>query len=209
MTKKPEDISEEYWQGLSADHQKLYGLVRMLPAPVYTVDWHIGSLERTLSGIQDDMAQANGTFELEPDFQRGHVWTDEQRVAYVEAVIRKTAPTRLLFNCPGWSRNSRPSGDIPDNTFQCIDGLQRLTSMRQFLAGKFTVFGGESVETLKGSPFDLGRYRLQMAVYEFNMRADLLQFYIDLNAGGTVHAQTEIDRVRSLIHDSKQACATE
>lgn len=36
----------------------------------------------------------------------------------------------------------------------------------------------------------------------------LLQFYIDLNSSGTVHAQTEIDRVRSLMLDSKPASVT-
>jgi len=57
-------------------------------------------------------------------------------------------------------------GDIPENTFQCIDGPQRLTAVRKFMAGEFTVFGGLSAQDLKGSPFDLGRYRLQMAVYQ-------------------------------------------
>lgn len=205
MPQKPLTVSDAYWERLSPEHQALYGVVRALPAPVYSVDWHVGSLEHSLASVERDIMQSNGTFDLEPDFQRGHVWTDGQRVAYVEALIRKTAPTRLLFNCPGWSRNSRPAGDIPDNTFQCIDGLQRLTAVRKFLSGEFTVFGGQSMASLKGSPFDLGRYTLQMAVYEFNTRAELLQFYIDLNAGGTVHAPTEIERVRGLLVESKSA----
>lgn len=205
MQYKPENLSDDYWEKLSPEHQALYGRIRPLPTPVYTVDCHIGNLERSLASIERDMAMCNGKFELEPDFQRGHVWTEGQRVAYVEAVVRKTAPTRLLFNCPGWTSSARAQeGDIPENTFQCVDGLQRLTALRKFLAGEFTVFGGQTVASLKGSPFDLSRYCMQMSVYEFRTRAELLTFYIDLNQGGTVHEQSEIDRVRGLMHESSR-----
>lgn len=197
--RQPFGLSDNYWSRLSAEHQAMYGVVRPLPTAAYTVHWHIGMLEETVAGIERDMLEIQGSFELEPDFQRGHVWTDAQRVAYVESLIRKTAPVKLLFNCPGWTRTEACDGDIPANTFQCIDGLQRLTAVRKFMAGEFRVFDRYFAADLKASPFDLARYRMSVEVFEFNRRADLLQFYIDLNSGGTVHAPSEIERVRGLI----------
>ncbi|KLR58016.1 hypothetical protein OX89_09325 [Diaphorobacter sp. J5-51] len=190
---------------MSREHQALFGLVRPMPEAAYTVDWQLGMLEQTLAGIESDMLGAGGSFELIPDFQRGHVWTDAQRTAYVEAIIRKTTTGRILFNCPGWSRSTSGEGDIKENTFQCIDGLQRLTAVRKFMAGDLPVFGGMSVSDLRGSPFDPFRmsYRLQIGIYEFTSRAELLQFYLDLNAGGTVHAPQEIERVRELLVQAK------
>ena len=69
------------------------------------------------------------------------------------------------------------------------------------MAGEITVFGGMVASDLKGSPFDPYRltYRLQVGIYEFTSRAELLQFYLDLNNGGTVHAPQEIERVRGLL----------
>ncbi|MEQ6436230.1 DUF262 domain-containing protein [Comamonas sp. w2-DMI] len=200
MTQQPINLNPSFWDKLSTDHKALYGIVRPLPTPVYTVDWIVSDLERILANQERDIKESGGTFELEPDFQRGHVWTLKQRVAFVESMIRKTAPNRIMFNCPGWTRSTAGTGDIPDNTFQCIDGLQRLTTLRMFLAGEFTVFGEAKLtaQSLKGSPFDLGRLRLQMAVYEFDSRADLLELYLDLNGGGTVHSQEELQRVRNL-----------
>lgn len=200
MTQHHRNLNPSYWDKLSAKDQALYGIVRPMPAPVYTVDWHVGDLEKILASQERDIIESGGTFELEPDFQRGHVWTVAQRIAFVESMVRKTAPNRIMFNCPGWSRSSAGTGDIPDHTFQCIDGLQRLTTLRKFLAGEFTVFGEAklSFRDLKGTPFDLCRLRLQMAVYEFDSRAELLSLYLDLNNGGTVHTQSEIDRVRAL-----------
>lgn len=201
--KKPFDLSDSYWNRLSARDQALYGIVRPMPNAAYTSDWIISGLEKTLERMAEDQQSLGGSFELEPDFQRGHVWNDAQRAAFIESFLRQTAPARILFNCPGWSRSAQASGevrDIPENTFQCIDGLQRLTAVRKFLAGEVTVFGGLGVADLKGSPFDLGRYRLQMAVYEFKSRAELLQFYLHLNEGGTPHGPEELARVRELLN---------
>lgn len=129
-----------------------------------------------------------------------HVWTDAQRSAYIESLIRKTVTARILFNCPGWVSTGQV-GDIAQNTFQCIDGLQRLSAVRKFMAGEIRVFGGKTAEDLRGSPFDPSRptYQLKVGIYQFTSRSDLLRFYLDLNAGGTVHASEELDRVRGLL----------
>lgn len=124
----------------------------------------------------------------------------EQRKSYVEALFKSTASTHILFNCPGWLRSNGDDGDIAAHTFQCIDGLQRLTSVRQFVAGDLSVFNGMTADDFKGSPFDLKRYRLKFSVYELSHRAELLQFYLDLN-GGTAHAQSELDRVQQLLDE--------
>ena len=42
------------------------------------------------------------------------------------------------------------------------------------------------------------RFRFRVAVFSFQTRADLLQHYIDFNAGGTPHPPEEIERVRAL-----------
>ena len=136
--------------------------------------------------------------ELDPDYQRGHVWTTEQRVRYVESFIRGRAPNLIMFNCPGWT-SGKQRGDIPEHHFQCIDGLQRLTTLRMFMRDEVQVFNGLTATALSGTPFDPKRLRISVGVYEFATRAELLQFYLDLNAGGTVHPQEELDRVRELL----------
>lgn len=197
----PYGLSSKYWNSMSAEHQDLYRRIRPMPEAAYTVDWPLQLLEETLAKTEANIIDAGGTFELCPDFQRGHVWTDAQRSAYVESLIRKTTTGRILFNCPGWSSRFDGNGDIKENSFQCIDGLQRLTALRKFMAGEIPVFGGMLASDLKGSPFDPFRmvYSLQIGIYEFNSRADLLRFYLDLNVGGTVHVPEEVERVRGLL----------
>lgn len=195
---KPHNLSDHYWASLTDFDRSLFGRIRPLPSATYTVDNRLNDIESYITRESATISSEGGTFELEPDFQRGHKWSDEQRISYVEALLRKTAPKTILFNCPGWTMGKSAGGDIPRHTFQCIDGLQRLTAVRKFLAGEIEIFGDLTAAKLKGSSFDLRSFYLTFAIYEFANRAELLQFYLDLNAGGTVHTQGELDRVRLL-----------
>lgn len=201
---KPWNVSDSYWSSLSDEHKALYAVVRPQATATYEVDVQLGYVENFLRSQSSDMAAMGGALELEPDFQRGHVWTNEQRVKYVESLLRGCAPRTIMFNCPGWTRGKEP-GDIRPHTFQCVDGLQRLTAVRMFMSGELRVFGDLCAADLKGSPFDPARYRLKIAVFEFTSRADLLQFYLDLNSGGTVHGTAELDRVRKLREAARAA----
>lgn len=202
---KPSHLNDSFWDRMSQQDQALYLLVKPMPEAAYTVDWPLNMLEKALASAQEGVEQLGGSFELNPDFQRGHVWTDSQRTAYAEAFIRKAVTGRILFNCPGWSK-AYIDGDIPAQTFQCIDGLQRLTTMRMFLAGQVQVFGGLRAADLKGSPFDPTRmsYQLQIGIYEFSHRQELLDFYLRLNEGGTPHSPAELDRVRGLLDAARK-----
>lgn len=195
---KPSYLSDRYWNGLKPEHQALYLRVRPMPRATYTVDVLLNMLEGWLQDQERVMSSMGGAVELSPDFQRGHVWTPEQRVRYMESFIREMAPRTIMFNCPGWTQDSK-GGDIPSHTFQCIDGLQRLTTLRMFMAGQVTVFDGLTVKDLENTPFDMAPSKsIQVSVYEFKWRHDLLEFYLLLNGGGTVHPQSELDRVRAL-----------
>lgn len=61
------------------------------------------------------------------------------------------------------------------------------------------VFGKYKAADLRASPFDPRSFTLQFAVYEFPDRVQLLRFYLNLNAGGTIHSSEEIARVRALL----------
>lgn len=200
---KPQDLSEQYWGRLSDSDKALYAPIRPVAAATYEVDIGLSQIESFLSRQDEDMRSMGGILELEPDYQRGHVWTAEQRVRYVESLIRGRAPNLILFNCPGWTRGKKP-GDIPEHHFQCIDGLQRLTTLRMFMRDEVQVFDGLTASALLGTPFDPKRLRIKVGVYEFATRAELLQFYLDLNAGGTVHPSEELDRVRALMAKANQ-----
>jgi len=152
----------------------------------YAADVPWGFVEQTLLGLD----QGDG-LDLDPDFQRGHVWDLNQRRRYVEFVLRGGSTGReVLFNNAGWNRST---GGVT----VLVDGKQRLDAVRSFMTDGFPAFG-----TLYSGYRD----RLSMTGPSFRFvvnnlatRAEVLQWYVDLNAGGTPHAPEEIERVRGLI----------
>lgn len=179
---------------------ELYMLIRPLPNPRYTIDASFRYIEHQLDGYAKDWGGLN----LDPDFQRGHVWTDDQRIAFMEGIFRGAVgdSQRIIqFNAPHWDGENH-DGDLP-NEIQIVDGLQRLTTVRMFMAGEIEIFGGLKASDLDGSHFSVNRpnYRLQFAMHNFANRADLLRYYLSINSGGTPHSQSEIERVRKLLED--------
>lgn len=179
---------------------ELTRIIQPIAAPKYEVDVPFAYLEDGLASYARDW----GGLDLMPDFQRGHVWTPQQQVAFIEAVLRgalSTAGLLIQWNCANWN-DADYAGELPLG-FQCIDGLQRMTAVRGFMAGEVKPFG-LSVRDLDDSGFSARRakYQLRFAVFDFGTKAELLRHYLALNTGGTPHSQSELNRVRALLTDS-------
>ena len=132
--------------------------------------------------------------ELDPEFQRGHVWTEAQQIAYVEYRLRGgIGADAIYWNCPGWMGDWR-------GPMQLVDGLQRVTAVRRFLASEIPVFGFRRNEYTDKMRLNSGA-TFRVSVNDLSDYADILQWYIDLNAGGIAHTAEEIARVRALRQD--------
>lgn len=132
--------------------------------------------------------------QLNPDFQRGHVWTRSQQIAYVEFLLRGgTSGREVYFNCPSW-HTSVAVGAYDE--FVCVDGLQRLTAIRRFLQNEIPVFGSkysEYTDSLRSST------TVRVHVNDLKSREEVLRWYLEMNAGGTPHSKKEIQRVKDLL----------
>lgn len=132
------------------------------------------------------------SLDLEPDFQRGHVWKKSQQVAYVEYCLKGGAQNnKLLFNCVGWMGNFK-------GPFVIVDGKQRLEAVRKFLRDDLEVFGQKCSEFGK-LPHE---YHFVVNINNLKTREEVLQWYLEMNSGGTPHTKAELDKVRVLLQDS-------
>lgn len=154
----------------------------------YHIDVHLRYLSKTIR----EYIEEDGLI-LNPDFQRGHVWTELQQQKYVEYLLRGGKSGRDIYlNNP--SHQYRPKTDY--NDFVCVDGLQRITALLKFWDNKLKVFGyyqSEFEDTLKS---EVG---LSIHINDLQTKQEVLQWYIEMNEGGTPHSQQEIDRVKELL----------
>lgn len=142
-----------------------------------------------------------GGLDLNPDFQRGYVWTPKQKTRYIEYGLRGgLSGLDLYLNCPGWNNKGRSGREGP---FVIVDGKQRLQAVREFFKDKVPIFDGHYFSDFTDEfPWACVSFRIH--VNDLETREEVLQWYIDLNSGGTVHSDEELRRVRGMIRKEKR-----
>lgn len=143
--------------------------------------------------LQEKIARYVSEFkgDIDPPFQRGHVWTTEQQSAYVEYKLKGGIGSNLiLWNCPGWMADFR-------GPMQLVDGKQRIQAVLNFLENKIPVFGQYYLKHFEGRlPWSLD---FVFGVNNLPSQAAVLKWYLELNAGGTPHTEAELEKVRNMI----------
>lgn len=162
-----------------------YDDIEKFPHASYAVDVPFRSVVDWVRENENDLG-----LEMNPDFQRGHVWTEEQQIAYVEYIIRGGRDGRdIYFNHPGWQSSYK--GEMV-----CMDGLQRVTAVIRFTNDEIRAFGALASE------FDVlpaMSVTLRFNVFRLATRKEVLKWYIQFNSAGVIHSDEELNRVRDLM----------
>jgi len=131
--------------------------------------------------------------DLQPDFQRGHVWTDQQKIDYIEFCLMGGGSGKdIYFNCKGWMGSF-------DGPMVLVDGQQRINAVLDFLNNKVKAFGyfyDEYTDKLNSIDQDFIFYVNNLSDYK-----DVLRWYLALNTGGTIHTKEEIDKVKKMLKE--------
>lgn len=139
--------------------------------------------------------------QMNPDFQRGHVWTEAQQIAFMEYFLRGGESGRTIyFNHPGW--RSDYEGD-----FVVVDGLQRLTAAMKLLNDEIRVFPtadhplGHLYSEIEGRPNPSINFIFNVNC--LRTRKEVLSWYLQMNSGGTPHTEDELNKVKKLLATSE------
>jgi uncharacterized protein with ParB-like and HNH nuclease domain len=158
--------------------------IKQFPQIYYHVDIPIDYLKDWISKHTKDLE-----LDLNPDFQRGYVWNKEQKILYIEYLLKNpTSGLELYFNHPGWMNSFE--GD-----FVLVDGKQRINAILEFLNSLIPAYGC----LYKEYEDSLRLICLSINIATLKTRKEVLQWYLDFNTGGTYHTQEEIQKVKELI----------
>jgi hypothetical protein len=164
---------------------KFREIKQMTKSAVYhnTREWHY-----LLKDIKKYLKEYG--LDLNPDFQRGYVWTESQQIAYVEFILRGgRSGLDIYFNHPGWMIDFK-------GPFVIVDGKQRLNAVMRFLNNEIKVFGYYYKEFEDRLPSNV---YFDFYINDLPTRKEVLTWYLEFNSGGTVHTKKELDKVRKLI----------
>lgn len=169
--------------------------MKLRDIPQYTRDGHY-RIDVPLSYLEECLARYEETYglDMDVDFQRAHVWTPEQQSAFVEHLFRGGIGSHeIRFNCPDWMG----CGDIP-GPMVVVDGKQRLTACLRFLRNEIPILDGMYLRDFEGGIRGISP-SLSFRINDLETRLEVLQWYVDINTGGTPHTDEEIQKVLDLI----------
>ena len=168
-------------------------LPRFTRNPSYRVTTEWKYLRSTLDRWAD-RKEGLAALNLDPDFQRPHVWTPQQKTAFVEYVLQGGISGRdIYFNCKGWQGSY-------EGPFVLVDGKQRLDAALRFLNNEVPVFGGHYFKDIEGRIMA----EFNFLVNDLRTRAEVLQWYLEMNTGGTPHSAAEINKVKDMLKTETQ-----
>ena len=153
------------------------------------------SLVRYINELKEDVDGMGYKLQMNPDFQRGHVWTEEQQSRYIEAVLSNGArqARTIYLNCPDWSRINKKDY----HEFVCMDGLQRYTAIEKFYNNQIKAYG-HYLNEYEDKDILLREHFFKLNINDLDNRKDVLKWYLQINDGGTPHTKEEIERVKKL-----------
>lgn len=124
-----------------------------------------------------------------PPFQRGEVWAEEQKRAFIEGALLGFGLGSYVVNKADWNAD----GSLKPCSGWLIDGQQRISAIRDFVRGDLAVFGGQTY-----GDFSSGQAQqwlnLPFTRFELDYIGDpsvLADLYDRLNFGGTPHRPEE------------------
>lgn len=125
-----------------------------------------------------------------PDYQRGYVWTDADKEAYLEAIFEGRELGRFVFVKYGYPRVT-----------ELLDGKQRLNTIWDFYCSRIAYKG---VYWHQLSRYDRHKFKSRSVQYadlngEQYTRLQLLQTFKAINAGGVPQTKEHLAHVDELI----------
>lgn len=130
--------------------------------------------------------------DLNPTFQRNHVWTKEQESKYVEFILQGGFSGRDIFwNCSSWMKEF-------NTPLVLIDGKQRIKAVRKFLNNELKIFNKYYFKNFEDKIYF--KYDFIFHINNLKKESDVLLWYIQFNSGGTIHTKKEINKVKLLYY---------
>jgi len=181
VIEKDEDTAEEY----RSDDGGLY------PYDPTQADIDIREDPQTIFELMRKYDQ--GKLIIDPEFQRNLVWKIEQKSKFIESVI-------LNFPLPPWYVNQTVEGK-----YIIVDGLQRTSTLYQFIHNEFKLTGLEALTNLNGRDFAglkelSGNYQARIEDKKLNLyiikpsvpTKVVYDIFNRINTGGTILERQEV-----------------
>lgn len=126
-----------------------------------------------------------------PEFQRSNdKWNKDMKIKFIQNLLKGCPTVIKLFNV-----------GKDTNDAQLIDGLQRTTTMIEFMDGKFPIEGNVYCKDL-GDTLKQFRTSIELEIYTFDNWEEVGRYYIDMNENIS-HSKEDIEKCKKWFKEVK------
>lgn len=135
--------------------------------------------------------------DINPEFQRGYVWTLQQKIAYIEYIITGGASGKYIyFNHPAWQ--GKGMSTMP---MTLVDGKQRLTTVVAFMNNEIPIFGDNFYKDY--TDYLPSHCELKFAVNNLRTDKEVVEWYLAMNTGGSIHTEEDLKPAYNMLKNIK------
>jgi hypothetical protein len=131
---------------------------------------------------------------LDPPFQRGSVWSLEQKQAWIESVLMGLSLPSLIVNRFQGHKTYGYQSIV-------IDGQQRLRATAEFMRSEFSVRGEfykDQGEVFRRQ-WELAGTSITTIICRYKTLAECAKLYLKLLSTGTAHTPAEIQKAQEFV----------
>ena len=135
--------------------------------------------------------------DLDQDYQRGNVWTPEQKYMLIESIYKNIEIGKFTII-------RRSFQDEKSRYYEMLDGKQRLTALKEFYESRF-MYRGKYYHEMHGRDqghFD--NYSINYSETEPLTDEQKYRYFLKLNTSGTPISENHINRVRELWENARK-----
>jgi len=140
--------------------------------------------------------------DLNPDYQRGNVWSDEQKVSLIESIFKNIDIGKFTII----KRKYRKDFDF---LYEVLDGKQRIIAVTEFFEGRFTYKGKRYQDLHPHDQYHFKSYAISYAEIEPLKDEQKYRYFLKLNTTGVPHDEEHLDKVREMWYSETEYNKTE
>jgi hypothetical protein len=155
-------------------------------------------MQRDMSGLLNYYFQRHG-IDLEPEYQRGNVWTIEQKRALIDSIFRNVDIGKIAII-------KRPWGDIPNTPatpklYEMLDGKQRMTALVEYFTGQFDYRGKYFRDLCLSDQNHFKHYTVAVAETNPLTNEQKYRYFLKLNTTGTPVDEAHMEKVAGMLKE--------
>jgi len=129
--------------------------------------------------------------DMEPEYQRGLVWTLDDKTALLDSIFNNRDIGKFVFIHLGYT------GDI---MHEMLDGKQRLSAIMDFCEDRYEYNGYTYSQLHPRDRLQIDNYRINVAVTRNLLtRKEKLEYFLTLNTRGRDQTTQHLDKVRGML----------